>query len=55
MDFVEQVKSSANIVHVVGQYVGSLTKSGRDTYKGLCPFHQEKQCTRLRRSIFAPI
>jgi DNA primase len=42
MDFVEQVKSSVNIVHVVGQYVASLKKSGRDTYKGLCPFHQEK-------------
>ncbi len=42
MDFVEQLKSSVNIVHVVGQYVTSLKKSGRDTYKGLCPFHQEK-------------
>lgn len=42
MDFVEQLKSSVNIVHVVGQYVTGLKKSGRDTYKGLCPFHQEK-------------
>jgi DNA primase len=42
MDFVEQVKSSVNIVHVIGEYVGTLRKSGRDTYKGLCPFHQEK-------------
>ena len=42
MDFVDQLKASVNIVHVVGQYVASLKKSGRDTYKGLCPFHQEK-------------
>jgi DNA primase len=42
MDFVDQLKSSVNIVHVVGQYVTTLKKSGRDTYKGLCPFHQEK-------------
>src|ERR1700761_3372098 len=42
MEFAEQVKSAVNIVHVVGEYVGTLRKSGRDTYKGLCPFHQEK-------------
>lgn len=42
MEFVDQLKSSVNIVHVIGQYVTSLRKSGRDTYKGLCPFHQEK-------------
>lgn len=42
MEFVDQLKSSVNIVHVVGQYVATLRKSGRDTYKGLCPFHQEK-------------
>jgi DNA primase len=42
MEFSEQLKSSVNIVSVVGQYVSTLKKSGRDTYKGLCPFHQEK-------------
>lgn len=42
MDFVDQLKSSVNIVNVIGQYVTPLRKSGRDTYKGLCPFHQEK-------------
>jgi DNA primase len=42
MDFAEQLKSSINIVSVVGQYVSTLKKSGRYTYKGLCPFHQEK-------------
>jgi DNA primase len=42
MDFAEQVKSSVNIVSVISQYVGTLRKSGRASYKGLCPFHQEK-------------
>ncbi len=42
MEFVDQLKSSINIVNVIGQYVTTLKKSGRDTYKGLCPFHQEK-------------
>ena len=42
MEFVDQLKSSINIVSVIGQYVATLKKSGRDTYKGLCPFHQEK-------------
>jgi DNA primase len=42
MEFSDQLKSSINIVSVVGQYVSTLKKSGRDTYKGLCPFHQEK-------------
>ncbi len=42
MEFVDQLKSAINIVHVVGQYVNPLRKSGRDTYIGLCPFHQEK-------------
>ena len=42
MEFVDQLKSSINIVHVVGEYVNPLRKSGRDTYIGLCPFHHEK-------------
>src|SRR5579884_706779 len=42
MDFVDQLKASVNIVHVAGQYISTLRKTGRDTYKGLCPFHQEK-------------
>jgi DNA primase len=42
MEFAVQLKSSINIVSVIGQYVATLKKSGRDTYKGLCPFHQEK-------------
>jgi DNA primase len=41
MDFVEQVKSSVDIVKVVGEYV-RLRKSGGARYIGLCPFHNEK-------------
>jgi DNA primase len=40
MDFVEQLKSSIDIVEVVGQYV-RLRKAGT-RYVGLCPFHTEK-------------
>ena len=41
MDFVEQVKSSVDIVKVVGEYV-RLRKAGPQRYVGLCPFHNEK-------------
>jgi DNA primase len=41
MDFVEQLKSSVDIVGVVGEYV-RLRKSGANRYMGLCPFHNEK-------------
>lgn len=40
MDIVPLVKSSVDIVHVVGEYV-RLRKQG-NRYVGLCPFHQEK-------------
>jgi DNA primase len=40
MEFVEQLKSSVDIVEVVGQYV-RLRKAGT-RYVGLCPFHTEK-------------
>ncbi len=40
MDFVEQLKSSVDIVKVVGDYV-RLRKLG-NSYKGLCPFHNER-------------
>lgn len=40
MDFVEQVKSSVDIVRLVGEYV-RLKKAGT-RYVGLCPFHTEK-------------
>ena len=41
MDFVEQLKSTADIVSVVGEYV-RLRKSSAYRYTGLCPFHSEK-------------
>lgn len=37
---IEQIRSQANIVDVVGEYV-TLKKAGRN-YLGLCPFHKEK-------------
>jgi DNA primase len=40
MEFVEQLKSSVDIVEVVGQYV-RLKKAGT-RWVGLCPFHTEK-------------
>ena len=39
-DIVEEIKSRCNIVDVIGRVV-SLKKAG-STYKGLCPFHNEK-------------
>ena len=41
MDFVDQLKSSVDIVSVIGEYV-RLRKSGANRYSGLCPFHSEK-------------
>ena len=40
MEFAEQVKSSVDIVNVIGEYV-RLRKIGT-RYAGLCPFHNEK-------------
>jgi DNA primase len=42
MDFVEQLKSSVDIVHVIQEYVPRLRKVGSSRYTGLCPFHNEK-------------
>ncbi len=41
MDFVAQLKSSLDIVKVIGEYV-RLKKSSASRYVGLCPFHSEK-------------
>jgi DNA primase len=41
MDFVEQLKSSVDIVSVIGEYV-RLRRAGANRYMGLCPFHNEK-------------
>jgi len=42
MDFVEQLKSSIDIVKVVGEYVRLRRVGSTGRYLGLCPFHQEK-------------
>jgi DNA primase len=42
MDFVEQVKSSVDIVKVIGEHVRLKKMGGSGRYQGLCPFHQEK-------------
>jgi DNA primase len=42
MDFVEQLKSSIDIVKVAGEYVRLRRIGASGRYLGLCPFHQEK-------------
>jgi DNA primase len=42
MDFAEQLKSSLDIVKVVGEYVRLRRAGTSGRYTGLCPFHQEK-------------
>jgi DNA primase len=42
MDFVEQVKTSVDIVSVVGEYVRLRRQGSGGRYTGLCPFHREK-------------
>jgi len=39
--FAQSVKQQADIVRIIGEYV-RLTKSGAQSFKGLCPFHKEK-------------
>ena len=41
MDFAQHVKSSVDIIGVLGEYV-RLRKQGTDRFVGLCPFHTEK-------------
>ena len=42
MDFVEQLKSSIDIVRVIGEYVRLRRVGATGRWAGLCPFHQEK-------------
>lgn len=42
MDFVNQLKSSIDIVNVIGQYVRLRKAGASPRYVGLCPFHTEK-------------
>lgn len=41
MDFVEQVKMSADIADVIGSYM-VIKRAGANRYSGLCPFHKER-------------
>ena len=41
MEFLEQVRSAADIADVIGSYI-RLKKAGPNRYSGLCPFHGEK-------------
>src|ERR1700677_1576445 len=42
MDFVEQLKTSVDIVKVIGEYVRLRKVGSTGRYTGLCPFHSEK-------------
>ena len=42
MDFVEQLKSSVDIVKTIGEYVRLKRVGSSPRYMGLCPFHTEK-------------
>jgi DNA primase len=42
VEFVDQLKSSIDIVKVVGEYVRLKRVGATGRYVGLCPFHQEK-------------
>ena len=42
MDFVEQLKSSVDIVKTIGEYVRLKRMGSTGRYTGLCPFHSEK-------------
>ena len=42
MDFVQQLKSSVDIVKVIGDYVRLKRVGSSPRYMGLCPFHTEK-------------
>lgn len=42
MEFIEQLKSSVDIVQVIGDYVQLRRVGGGPRYMGLCPFHGEK-------------
>jgi DNA primase len=42
MDFVEQLKSSVDIVKTIGEYVRLKRSGSTPRYMGLCPFHIEK-------------
>ncbi len=40
-EIIEDIRSRCDIVELIGMFV-QLRRAGTNTYKGLCPFHQEK-------------
>lgn len=40
-EIIEEIRSRCNIVDIIGGFI-QLRKAGGSSYKGLCPFHQEK-------------
>ncbi len=41
-DIIEDIRSRCNIVDVITSFGVQLKRSGGSSFKGLCPFHQEK-------------
>lgn len=41
MSEIDEVKQRVDVVELIGRYVGAQTRGGT-TYKGLCPFHNER-------------
>ncbi len=41
-DVIEEIRSRSDIVEVISAFGVQLKRSGSSSFKGLCPFHQEK-------------
>ncbi|MBE6391331.1 MAG: DNA primase [Lentisphaerae bacterium] len=41
-DVIEEIRSRSDIVEVISSFGVQLKRSGGSSFKGLCPFHQEK-------------
>ena len=41
-DVIEEIRSRCDIVEIISSFGVQLKRSGSSSFKGLCPFHQEK-------------
>ena len=41
-DIIEEIRSRSDIVEIISSFGVQLKRSGGSSFKGLCPFHQEK-------------
>ena len=41
-DVIEEIRSRSDIVEIISSFGVQLKRSGGSSFKGLCPFHQEK-------------